>query len=175
MPRNPKDSTIFIDDEDQPASRMELRIPPFWPEDPELWFAQLEGQFALSNITDDNTKYAYILSRIESKYEAIKKALIQRLTDSQAQKIKQLLEHEELGDRKPSQFLRHLTTMAGTTVSDEQLRTLWLGRLPPQMQAILATRGRIKQRSRASRPDIRGQQPNTRGGNRTANGSSTSS
>ncbi|XP_070169328.1 uncharacterized protein [Polyergus mexicanus] len=157
MPRNPKDSTILVDDEDQPTSRMGLRIPPFWPEDPELWFAQLEGQFALSSITDDNTKYAYVLSRIEPKqarevkdvitqppatrrYEAIKKALIQRLTDSQAQKIKQLLEHEELGDRKPSQFLRHLTTLAGTTVSDELLRTLWLGRLPPQMQAILATR-----------------------------------
>lgn len=110
MPRNPKDCTIFVNNDDQPASRMGLRIPPFWPKDPELWFAELEGQFALSSITDDNTKYAYVLSRIEPRqvrqikdvitqppatrrYEAIKKALIQRLSDSQAQKIRQLLEY----------------------------------------------------------------------------------
>ncbi|XP_011705737.1 PREDICTED: uncharacterized protein LOC105460940, partial [Wasmannia auropunctata] len=56
------------------------------------------------------------------------------------QRIRKLLEQEEIGDRKPSQFLRHLTALAGATVSTELLRTLWLGRLPPQMQAILATR-----------------------------------
>ncbi|XP_024876614.1 uncharacterized protein LOC112457667 [Temnothorax curvispinosus] len=137
------------------AKRLSIRIPPFCPEEPELWFAQLEGQFALCEIKEDDAKYAYVISRIqpkqakeikdvithppaEHKYEAIKKALIQRLTDSQG--IRQLLEHEELGDRKPSQFLRHLSTLAGTTVSNELLRTLWLGRLPPQTQAILATR-----------------------------------
>lgn len=130
-------------------------IPPFWVE--ELWFAQVEGQFALARITDDEAKFAHVLSKIEpsqakeikdvitqppqnDKYGAIKKALIQRLTDSQEQRIKQLLEHEELGERKPSQFLRYLTTLAGNAVSTELLRTLWLGRLPRHIQAILATR-----------------------------------
>lgn len=153
----PHNGTILIDEEGSRVSKITIRVPPFWPDDPELWFAQLEGQFALCNITKDETKYAHVLSRIEpkqareirdvitqppsaGKYEAIKKALIQRLTDSQEQRIRQLLEHEELGDRKPSQFLRHLNALAGTTVSGELLRTLWLGRLPTQMQAILATR-----------------------------------
>lgn len=35
-----------------------LRIPPFWPEDPDLWFAQLERQFTLCNITSDSVKYS---------------------------------------------------------------------------------------------------------------------
>jgi len=154
----PKTTTpAVIDDDDNHAAKISVRVPPFWPEEPELWFAQLEGQFAICKITDDEAKYAYVLSRIEPKqareikdvithppaqlkYETIKKALIQRLTDSQAQRIRQLLEHEELGDRKPSQFLRHLSTLAGSTVTGELLRTLWLGRLPSSMQAILATR-----------------------------------
>jgi len=154
----PKTTAIpVIDDDDNHAAKISVRVPPFWPEEPELWFAQLEGQFAICKITDDEAKYAYVLSRVEPKqareikdvithppaqmkYETIKKALIQRLTDSQTQRIKQLLEHEELGDRKPSQFLRHLSTLAGSTVSGELLRTLWLGRLPSSMQAILATR-----------------------------------
>jgi hypothetical protein len=154
MPRTA--APVIVDDKEN-QTKLAIRVPPFWPEEPELWFAQLEGQFALSKIIDDEARYAYVLSRIEpkqakeikdvithspaqQKYETIKKALIQRLTDSQAQRIRQLLEHEELGDRKPSQFLRHLSTLAGTTVSGELLRTLWLGRLPSSMQAILATR-----------------------------------
>ncbi|XP_071577524.1 uncharacterized protein [Temnothorax nylanderi] len=167
MPTKGQGSTIIDEEKEETqailAARRNLRLPPFWPEEPELWFAQLEGQFALCDIKEDEAKYAYVLSRIEpkqarevkdvitrppppshNKYEAIKKALIQRLTDSQEQRIRQLLEHEELGDRKPSQFLRHLATLAGSTVSRELLRTLWLGRLPPQTQAILATRSEDK-------------------------------
>jgi len=148
---------IEIDDEGARVSKIAVRVPPFWPEEPELWFLQLEGQFALCGITDDEAKYAHVLSKIEprqareikdvlihpptaDKYRTIKKALIQRLTDSQEQRIRQLLEHEELGNRKLSQFLRHLSTLAGTAVPTELIRTLWLGRLPAQIQAILATR-----------------------------------
>lgn len=144
-------------DDEPMTNQVGLRIPSFWPDDPELWFAQLDGYFTIGKITDDDIKYSTVLSRIEpkearevrdviknppssNKYKAIKTALVQRLSDSQGQRIKQLLEQEELGDRKPSQFLRHLATLAGTTVPDELLRTLWLGRLPPQTQAILASR-----------------------------------
>jgi len=109
---------------DNSVSRVAVCILPFWPEESELWFAQLEGQLAVCGVTEDETRYAHVFSKIEpkqareikdiithlpatDKYKAIKRALIQRLmTDSQGQRIRQLLEHEELGDRKPSQFLR---------------------------------------------------------------------
>ena len=144
-------------DQGAAINRIAMKAPPFWSEEPELWFAQIEEQFVLGGITQDATKYAYVLSQLEAKYAkkvkdivanpparkkhlALKEALIQRLAALQVQRIKQLLEHEELGDRKPSQFLRHLQTLAGATVPDELLRTLWLGRLPTHMQVILATR-----------------------------------
>lgn len=138
--------------------RVALKIPPFWADEPDLWFAQLEGQFTLGQITQDSTKYAYVLSHIETKhakeikdlitkppltdkYECIKKALISRLSLTQEQQIRQLLEHEEIGDRRPAQFLRHLQALASNTIPEQLLRTLWMGRLPSQLQAILATRG----------------------------------
>ncbi|XP_071581422.1 uncharacterized protein [Temnothorax nylanderi] len=138
-------------------NRVALKVPPFWTDEPELWFAQLESQFTLGSITQDSTKYAYVLSHIETKqareikdlitrppeenkYESIKKALIQRLSISQEQQIRQLLELEEMGDRRPSQFLRHLQALASTAIPEQLLRTLWIGRLPSQLQAILATR-----------------------------------
>lgn len=136
--------------------RVALRIPPFWSDKPELWFCQLEAQFQLNQITQDSTKFWYVTGQLESrfaeqvedillkppqvgKYDTLKYELIKRLSSSQQHKIKQLLEHEEIGDRTPSQFMRHLKKLAGSTVHEEFLRTLWLSRLPAVMQAILAT------------------------------------
>lgn len=144
-------------DESGHVHRVALKVPPFWADEPDLWFAQLEGQFTLGQITQDSTKYAYVLAHIETKhakeikdlitkpppadkYECIKKALIQRLSLSQEQQIRRLLEQEEMGDRRPSQFLRHLQALANTAIPEQLLRTLWMGRLPSQLQAILATR-----------------------------------
>lgn len=136
--------------------RVATKIPPFWVHDPELWFRQVESQFTLAGITNDNTKFNYIAGNLEVRYAADirdimldppatgryqfpKTELIRRLGTSQEKKSRQLLEHEEIGDRKPSQFLRHLRGLAGTAVPDELLKTIWLGRLPTSMQAILVT------------------------------------
>lgn len=132
-----------------------IRIPPFWPEEPEIWFAQVEGQFVISGITSDSTKFNYVIGQLENrysrevkdiiinpppdkKYEKLKTELIKRLTTTNEKKLKQLLMHEELGDRKPSQFLRHLTGLAGTGVPSDFLKTIWVNRLPHHIQTVLA-------------------------------------
>ncbi|XP_070518857.1 uncharacterized protein [Cardiocondyla obscurior] len=151
--------TSGVTESTEPAqiNRVAMRMPPMIPDEPELWFAQLESQFTICGITQENTKYAYTLSQLETKYtreikdlirdppaegryQNVKKTLIQRLAVSQEQKLRQLLEHEELGDRRPTQFLRHLKSLAGLNMADDRLRTLWISRLPTQMQVILATR-----------------------------------
>lgn len=133
-----------------------IKIPAFWPEDPALWFAQLEGQFALCNITSDTTKFYHAMSQLDhryasevrdiitnppatGKYDKFKQQLIDRLSASQEQRTRQLLSHEELGDRKPSQFLRHLQNLAGKDVPDDFVRSLWSSRLPNHTQAIIAS------------------------------------
>lgn len=140
----------------QEAYRVGVRTPTFNPDDPILWFAQLEGQFALSSMTTDTTKFYFVLSQLEpqhtaevrdlvvtppatGKYEKLKAELIKRLSASQERKIKQLIMHEELGDRKPSQFLRHLQHLAGPTVPAEFIRTIWSSRLPTNLQTIVAS------------------------------------
>ncbi|XP_050508079.1 uncharacterized protein LOC126885539 [Diabrotica virgifera virgifera] len=141
------------------VDRISVKIPPFWPNDPEIWFLQVENQFTLANITSDATKFNYVVANLDTayilevrdiivsppateRYAKLKSELIKRLSASQQQKIKRLLEHEELGDRRPSQFLRHLQSLAGTTVPDNIVRSLWLGRLPASTQAILATQAK---------------------------------
>jgi len=59
------------------------------------------------------------------------------LSTSREQRVRQLLSHEEMGDRKPLQFLRHIKSLA-PYVPDDSLRTIWASRLPSHVQAILA-------------------------------------
>ncbi|XP_028165559.1 uncharacterized protein LOC114361304 [Ostrinia furnacalis] len=135
--------------------KVAVRVPPFWPEEPEIWFAQVEGQFSISGITADATKFNYVISQLDNKYSRevkdiiinppatdkygkLKAELIKRLTASNEKKLKQLMMHEELGDRKPSQFLRHLKSLAGVDVPDDFLKTIWISRLPHGVQTVLA-------------------------------------
>ncbi|XP_063391858.1 uncharacterized protein LOC134677354 [Cydia fagiglandana] len=59
------------------------------------------------------------------------------------QRVERLLSSEELGTRKPSAFLRHLQSLAGSSKDDSILRQLWMRRLPGQVQAILTAQSDI--------------------------------
>lgn len=136
-----------------PDGAVNLKIPPFWPEKPSIWFAQVEGQFAIANVVDSTTKFYHIVATLDRQYaaevediltgppdyEKLKTELIKRLSVSRENKVKQLLMHEELGTRKPSQFLRHLQHLAGPSMPEDVLRTIWTSRLPPGMQPIVAS------------------------------------
>ncbi|KAL0881447.1 hypothetical protein ABMA27_001310 [Loxostege sticticalis] len=131
--------------------RVGVRVAPFWPDKP-------CQKFAISNITADTTKFYYVISQLDNqyqyaaevediiisppstnKYEKLKSELIKRFSASKEKKVKQLLMHEELGDRKPSQFLRHLQNLAGPGVPEDFVRTIWTSRLPHNMQQIIAS------------------------------------
>ncbi|XP_076385792.1 uncharacterized protein LOC143264107 [Megachile rotundata] len=138
------------------VAAVSVKVPPFWVEEPEMWFAQLEGQFLVTGITVDATKFAYVVGNLEGryarevadiiknppivdKYDTLKRQLVARLSQSEDKKLRQLLEREELGDRTPSQFLRHLKSLAGEAVPEKLLKSIWSGRLPQSVQTILAT------------------------------------
>jgi hypothetical protein len=62
---------------------------------------------------------------------------VRRLSTSREQRVRRLLSYEEIADRKPSRFLRHLKSLA-PDVPDDFLPTIWASRLPPHVQAILS-------------------------------------
>lgn len=133
-----------------------VRLPSCWKHHIALWFAQAEAQFVNSRIKDDLTKYYIIIAALDSealqcvsdivikppaneKYLRIKSALIERLQDSEEKRLTQLLTGIQLQDRKPSELLRHMTELAGPAIAESNIvKTLWLQRLPQQVQAILS-------------------------------------
>ncbi|XP_037563015.1 uncharacterized protein LOC119442272 [Dermacentor silvarum] len=84
--------------------RVAVKLPPFWAESPEVWFAQVEAQFSLARIiTQDRTRYDYVVAHLDSRYAAelrdvlasppaddcylhLKRELIRRLSPSQDEK-----------------------------------------------------------------------------------------
>lgn len=132
-----------------------VKIPQFWPENTELWFAQIESQFALYKITTDNTKFNQVVGNLDArvlqqvmdavlkppaagKYENIKAKITACFAESSQQKLSKLLSQLTLGEQKPSHLLNRQRELAGTTVNDEFLKSLWLRHLPANVQSILA-------------------------------------
>lgn len=131
-----------------------FKPPSFWPSNPTLWFNVLEAEFDFSGIKSDRRKYLAVVRGLDEKtvvkisdivtrppekdkYESIKKALIERIAPSEDSNLQKLLKDLELGDRKPSDLLREMKSLAGNQVSEEVVKKLWLQRLPSQTTAIL--------------------------------------
>lgn len=143
------------DSERTEVSKVGLKLPPFWDKHPDLWFANIEAQFNVSKITQDATQYYSVISALNSdvlhyvsdivlqppandKYNALKTRLIADFSDSEQRRMKAVLSELTLGDDKPSHLLRKMKQLAGKTVGEDFLKTLWLQRLPAQVQTILS-------------------------------------
>lgn len=137
------------------VNAVKIRVPPFWKNDPQLWFLQLEAQFALSNIVSDLTKYNTVVGNVEpnfldavkdiirnppanNRYETIKTRLTNNFEESDHNKIKTLLTELTLGDRKPSDLLHKMQDLSCGKVGNDLLKILWLQRLPNNIQSVLA-------------------------------------
>ena len=72
----------------------------------------------------------------DEPYTTLKTELVCRLSSSRDQCVRKLLTHEEMGDRKQSQFLLHLKGLA-PDLPDDFLKSIWSSRLPPHNQIIL--------------------------------------
>jgi hypothetical protein len=134
--------------------RPAVHLPPFWPDRPGLWVATAEAQFYLASVTSEKTKFNYVISQLEYRHASevqdlirsppanepcatLKTEVVRHLSASRDQRVCQLLTHEEMGDLKLSQFLRHLKSLA-PEVPDGFLRNIWSSRLPTHIQTILA-------------------------------------
>lgn len=131
------------------------KLPPFWRADPELWFVSVEAQFFSCRITADLTKYFTIVAALDTpvlqqvsdvlrhpaergKYDALKRQLIERFSDSREKQLHRLLTELELDDKKPSQLLREMLSLAGNDIPDDVLRTLWMKRMPINVRCVLS-------------------------------------
>ena len=131
---------------------MSTKLPECWTKSPEVWFARVEEQFRTKGITQDRTKYDYVVSALdintaevqsvlinppaENKSNTLRKALIKTFGKSQTLKEEELLNLNGLVDKRPTSLLRKINALN----DDPQTlkRVLFLANLPSDVRSILA-------------------------------------
>ena len=132
-----------------------FRVPPFMPTKTGIWFSILEKYFGVAGIIHNDEKALALMGFLEpqylakiedavtnlpatGQYDKLKSKLIRALTESDSAKVERLVEREEMGDRKPSQFYNDLKKLASPFASDEFILNLWRNRLPDRIREVLA-------------------------------------
>ena len=111
------------------VSAVSVKLPPFWPADPSLWFAQVEAQIQARGISVERTRFDYVVASLSPEvatevrdlilnpptsrpYTELCTELIQRTAVSQRRQLQKLLSGEELGDQTP-RLLRRMERLLG--------------------------------------------------------------
>lgn len=133
-----------------------VKLPDFWTTRPLIWFAQAEAQFQLRNITQESTRFYYVVAALDANtaervqdlvvtpptdnpYTALKQRLTQAFSLSDRERAARLLDLDDLGDRKPSAYADYILGLAGQRDTGFLLRELFLRGLPEKVRAIVAS------------------------------------
>lgn len=147
-----------------------LKIPPFWRENPMLWFAQVEATFALNNINGDATRYRHVITQLDSqtlpaiadiivnpppaeKYLAIKNRIVSSFAETTESKLRKLLRGLDPSNDKPTLLLQRIRNLADGQVGDALLRTLFLEQLPEYVRGVLVISGDLDLSALAQQAD----------------------
>ena len=107
-----------------------FKIATFYATDVELWFNQIETQFALHQIHDDDERYSLTCAALSGEvasdvrdvllqpfrsheYESLKAILIERRGLTTPERVNKVISGERMGTDIPSRFLRRLQKTAG--------------------------------------------------------------
>ena len=113
------------------ANAVSIKLPTFWAKRPNIWFAQAEAQFDIQKITEEKTKYSYLVAALDEdtaiqvgdfldnppadeRYTKLKDRLTQKLVLSEQERADKILHLGLLGDRKPSQLMTEVSALCGT-------------------------------------------------------------
>lgn len=130
-----------------------VKAPPFWNEDPQLWFVRLEAMLDASRVfsqisrfnclvqalsNEQMTKVAKVLSSPTpgSEYSELKCALLKAFSKTQAEKDSELFSVKDLGEEKAVDFVNRLDRLV--TDIDQLKKAFLLLVIPEDVRSIAA-------------------------------------
>jgi hypothetical protein len=160
-----------------PVAHVAVKLPDFWVKDPKMWFSQAEAQFRRARITAQTTMYDYVLMKLpeevvmpvralvsaieadpvkqETSYQLLKEALLGSYGKTKWQMAYALLDHPDLGDRRPSAMMAEMLSLRfENTAPDSLFLALFLRRLPTSIRDHLAAANHTTAAEMATHADI---------------------
>ena len=156
--------------EENKVNAVSLKLPTFWIEEPEVWFAQVDAQFAIRNITVTDTKYHYAVAALDQttarrvldilrtppggdKYQALKDRLLGTYALSEDERAARLLNQPGLGDKRPSALMDEMLALLGDHSPCFLFRRLFLQQLPEDIRGHILQAGLQDPREMAKMAD----------------------
>jgi hypothetical protein len=160
-----------------PVAHVAVKLPDFWVKDPHMWFSQAEAQFRRARITRPATMYDHVLVKLpesvimtvralitgveadptqeDESYALLKAALLGSYGKTKWQMAYALLDHPDLGDRRPSAMMAEMLSLRyETTTPDSLFLALFLRRLPDSIRDHLAAADHKTAAEMAAHADI---------------------
>ena len=148
-----------------------LKLPAFWPDAPEAWFAAAEAQFKLRRVHLEEERFCHVTAALDKltlkkvvhiiispdpvqPYIQLKEALLasHKLTDFQ--KVELILAMEPLGARKPSELLADMWELCPAGQHNNIFfAALFLQRLPSEIRVLLTHEDHTDLRQLAAHAD----------------------
>lgn len=136
------------------VAAVSLKLPTFWTERAAVWFLQAEAQFATRHITQDETKYYYVVAALDQdtatrvldllqapppadKYATLKGRLLSCFTLTESQRAATLLNLPGLGDDKPSQLMDKMLALLGNHPPCFLFREIYMRHMPQEIRSHL--------------------------------------
>jgi hypothetical protein len=133
-----------------------VRLPPFWPHSPQLWFSQAECLFTVHNLSDQFHRYCLVVANLQHDslrrvadivdappagmaYNTIKQRLLASHQMTGFQRAERLFAMPALGARKRSELMAEMLEICLRGEEKTELfACLFLQRLPREIRVLLA-------------------------------------
>ena len=127
------------------VTKVAVKLPDFWSDDPDLWFLHAESAFRNAQVMPSRTKFDHVMQKLQQNvmvsvrslvlnssatsstpYEDLKAKLVASYTLTCWQRVSKLIHHPALGDHRPTALM---DAMLALLPEDEVPGSLFLGLL----------------------------------------------
>ena len=141
-------------EEEATVGTLSVKLPTFWPDMPEVWFAQAEANFRARRITSQKSKFNLVVVALdadtlkgvldlieqepdEESYNRLKARLVQAYKLSTVDKVKQCMELPPLADEYPIKLADQMISLTRDATAEEIVKTMFLLKLPDSVRKAM--------------------------------------
>ena len=141
-------------EEEATVGMLSVKLPTFWPDMPEVWFAQAEANFRARRITSQKSKFNLVVVALdadtlkgvldlierepdEESYNRLKARLVQAYKLSTVDKVKQCMELPLLTEENPIKLADQMIALTRDATAEDIVKTMFLLKLPDSVRKAM--------------------------------------